>query len=136
MTWIKKIIFISVLGLLLAGPALGEETGDEYQTFVDIVSEVDDNGTMIQLGDFTITKIKSLWLDEGQRDGQGNPVLFRVPRRYIKVGQPARVFLEQKDENGFWIAHRLIVFSGKGLEEAITMLPSHKRRELKEGSRE
>lgn|GEM_PF-4634671 len=131
---LKKRICLFALAVLISipGPLLAQGEGYDYKTLVDIVYEASPQGhLMVQLGShYTISQVNTLLLYGGENDDHGKPVLHRVPRRYLKIGKPAKAFLKEQDENGFWIADRLIVFSGAGLEWAKDRLSPGKRKEL------
>jgi hypothetical protein len=121
----KIIIATLVIGLLsLSGVSSAEETAPDYVQFTGIVSEWTSYGQTIQVDDHTITEIRSVWLDNGGKE------MLEVNTGYIKLGAPVRVVLEKQDTNGFWIAHKIIVFEGKGLEAAIKHIPPYKREGL------
>ncbi len=115
---------ISVL-LLLPGMAFSEEAPD-YRELTGIVFEWTPNGDMIQIENLTISGIKSVWLDEGK----GDEGLIRVNKSYIKEGKLARALLLDKDRNGLWIAEKIIVFSGKGLDDVMKRLTRKQKRVL------
>ena len=120
----KSLIITLILGILCPNLLSAEEQGYDYKEFTDIVYEWTPNGNMIQVGDYTISDIRSVWLDKGDKE------LYRVSKSYIQEGKLVRVLLINKDNNGFWIAHKIVVFSGKGLKTAIKQLSLIKRKEL------
>lgn len=125
MTPYKKIILTLVIGLLsLSGVSHAEEMEPDYIQFIDIVYEWTPYGETIQVGDHTISEIRSVWLDNGGKD------MLEVDTDYIKLGAPVRAVLINQDANRFWIADKIIVFAGKGLEAAIKHLPLSKRQGL------
>ncbi len=118
----KLISIALVLGLLLlAGASYAEEMKPDYKQFVDIVYEWSPYGDMIQVGDYTISEIRSVWLDNGGKD------MLKVTTGYIKQGAPVRAVVINQDANGSWIADKIIVFAGEGLEKALKHLPLSKR---------
>lgn len=120
----KLIIFMLILGILLSNFSFADEKAHDYREFVDIVYEWTPYGNMIQVGDYTISDIRSVWLDKGDKN------IVQVSTSHINQGGLARVFLINKDENGFWVADKIIVFSGKGLDDAIKALPLIKKKEF------
>lgn len=96
----------------------------DYREFTDIIYEWTPGGTVIQVGNQTISRFNSVWLDRGEK------TLEKVSQSYLKVGKPARVILLGKDKDGFWEAHKIVVFSGKGVEKAMSLLPKIRRKEL------
>ena len=120
----KLIIFMSILGLLFSSFSSADENLPDYKEFIDIVYEWTPNGSMIQVGDYTISDIKSVWLDNG------NENIVNVSTSYINQGELAKAVLITQDDNGFWIADKIIVFSGKGLDTVIKTLPLIKKKEL------
>ncbi|WP_022668516.1 hypothetical protein [Desulfospira joergensenii] len=123
------IILSLILGVCFIGISSAEEATD-YRVVTDIVYELANSGNVAQIGDFTVSEIRSVWQNRGEKDAQGQPVLIQVSRSYIRQGKPASVFLIKKDESGFWTADRIVVYSGKGLKDAIQALPLSKRKEL------
>ena len=100
----------------------------DYEEFTDIIYEWTPGGTVIQVGNQIISKFNSVWIDRGG----GTPEM--ASRSYLKIGKPARVILLRKDNNGFWVAHKIVVFSEKGMEKAMNLLPLIKRKEFLERS--
>lgn len=96
----------------------------DYREFTDIIYEWTPGGTVVQVGNQTISKFNSVWLDRGGK------TLEKANKSYLKVGKPARVILLGKDKNGFWKAHKIVVFSGKGMKKAMNLLPKSRRKEL------
>ena len=124
MKFYNVLIITLILGILCSSFSSAEEQEYDYKEFTDIVYEWTPNGNMIQVGDYIISDIRSVWLDKGDKE------LVQVSKSYIKEGRLVRVLLINKDNNGFWIAHKIIVFSGKRLKTAIKQLSSIKRKEL------
>lgn len=125
---LKNILSFSLLWTLLIlmtnNMAFAENSEPEYKEFVDIVYEWTPHGNMIQIGDFTISKINSVWLDNG------GETLSQVGTSYIEQGKPARAMLLEKDANGMWIAEKIIVFSGKGFDNLVKTLPPNQKKVL------
>jgi hypothetical protein len=96
----------------------------DYREFTDIIYEWTPGRTVIQVGNQTISRFNSVWLDRGGK------TLEKANKSYLKVGKPARVILLGKDKDGFWKAHRIVVFSGKGMKKAMRLLPKIRRKEL------
>ena len=96
----------------------------DYREFTDLIYEWIPGGTVIQVGNQTISRINSVWLDRGGK------TLEKANNSYLKVGKPARVILLGKDKDGFWEAHKIVVFSGEGMKKAINLLPEINRKEL------
>ncbi len=120
----KVLIITLILGVLCSSFSSAEEQEYDYKEFTDIVYEWTPNGNMIQVGDYTISDIRSVWLDQGDKE------LVQVNKSYIKQSKLVKVLLINKDNNGFWIAHKIIVFSGNSLKTAIKKLSLIKRKEL------
>lgn len=93
----------------------------DYPEFTDIIYEWTPGGRMIQVGNRTISRIDSVWIDKG------NNTLKKTGKWSLKVGKPARVILLGNDKSGFWQAHKIIVFSGKGMKTALKLLPKSQR---------
>ena len=120
---IKIVIATLVIGLLsLTGVSYAEETAPDYIQFIDIVNEWAPYGQTIQVGDHIISEIRSVWLDNGVKD------MIEVNTGYIELGMPVRAVLIEQDADGFWVADKIIVFEGKGLDAAMEYLPLNKRR--------
>lgn len=96
----------------------------DYREFTDIIYEWIPGGTVIQVGNQTISRINSIWLDRGGK------TLEKANKSYLKIGKPARVILLGKDKDDFWKAHKIVVFSGKGMKKAMSLLPKIRRKEL------
>jgi len=122
----KLLTFIFILGLFFSSFSYAEEKEHDYREFIDIVYEWTPYGNMIQVGDVTISDIRSVWLDEGNKD------LVEVSKSYIHQGDLVKPLLIKKDANGFWIADEIIVFSGKGLDAVIKNLSFMKKKEFLE----
>ena len=122
------IIFILVSWVLfpLTIVSAAEEGAEEYTELIDIVYEWSPQGNAIQVGDYTISDIGSVWLDRGSED------ISQTGNSVIKQGGLVKALLVDKDESGFWIADRIIVFSGSALDAAIEELPELKRKQLLE----
>jgi len=96
----------------------------DYREFTDIIYEWTPGRSVIQVGNQTISRFNSVWID------RGGETLEKVNKSYLKVGKPARVILLEKDNDGFWKAHKIILFSGKGMKKAMNLLPKIRRKEL------
>jgi hypothetical protein len=124
----KKHIAILFLIIILVSPfslSFSEEGTPDYRSFVDIIYEWTPYGDAIQVGDFTINKIESVWIDKG--DG----IIVKASKGDIKTKEFAKVVLKEQnsDSEGRWVAHKIILFSGKGLK---TLLDSMSEREKME----
>lgn len=113
----KSIIVLFISGILFSTLLFANENENDYIELTDIVYEWTPYGNMIQVGDYIISEIRSVWLDEGKES------MVEVSTSYIEQGKLARVLLIDKDANGFWRADKIIVFSGKGLEKATKRSP-------------
>lgn len=122
----KFMIAAVISGLLFSGLLSAQENAPDYRAFVDIVYEWTPNGNKIQVGDFIISNIQSVWLDNGSKE------MVRVGTSYIRHGKPVRAVLKSKDSDGYWIADKIIVFSGDGLKTAVKQLSVIKRKEYLE----
>jgi hypothetical protein len=91
---------------------------------VDIVYEWSPEGTAIQVGDYNISKFVSVWLDNGGGE------IVQTNNESIKTGGLARVSLIGQDENGFWMADRVIMLSGAAFDSTVKSLPEIKRNEI------
>ena len=122
------IIFILVSWVLfpLSIVSAAEEGAEEYTELIDIVYEWSPQGNAIQVGDYTISDIGSVWLDRGSED------ISQTGNSVIKQGGLVKALLVDKDENGFWRADRIVVLSGSALDAAIEELPELKRKQLLE----
>ena len=120
---VKLCSIILIIGFLYSGLCFADDTETDYKEFIDIVYEWTPYGNMIQIGDYTISKFDSVWLDNGGTQ------LVKANTSYIKNGDLARALLINQDDNGFWIAHKIIVFSGEGLKKAINQISIAKRKE-------
>ena len=123
------IIFILVSWILfpLNIVSAAEEGVEEYTEVIDLVYEWSPQGNAIQVGDYSISDIGSVWLDRGNED------ISQTGNSVIKQGGLVKALLVDKDENGFWRADKIIVFSGSALDAAIEKLPESKRKQLLEG---
>ncbi len=121
-----KLIIISlvIFGVSFSSVFSADEDSKDYRSFVDIVCEWTPYGNQIQVGDYTITKIRSVWLDNGEGP------MVEVSSGSIHLGELARVILINEDENGFLDADKIVVFSGKGLEKAMNEISLIKRAAL------
>ena len=120
---VKLCLIILISGILYSGLSFADETEIDYRQFIDIVYEWTPYGKSIQIGDYTISKFDSVWLDNGGTQ------LIKANTSYIKTGGLARVLLINQNDDGFWIAHKIIVFSGEGLKKAINQISIAKRKE-------
>ncbi len=120
------IIFIFTSWVLfpLFTVSFADEGAGEYTEVIDLVYEWSLQGGAIQVGDYMISDIGSVWLDRGNEDisQSGNSV--------IKQGGLVKALLIDKDENGFWRADRIVVLSGSALDAAMQNLPESKRKQL------
>ena len=123
------IIFILVSWILfpLNIVSAAEEGVEEYTEVIDLVYEWSPQGNAIQVGDYSISDIGSVWLDRGNED------ISQTGNNVIKEGGLVKAMLVDRDENGFWLADKIIVLSGNALEAAIEKLPESKRKQLLEG---
>lgn len=120
----KIIIFLFVLGFFFTSFSLANEKEPDYKSFIDIVYEWTPYGNMIQVGDYTISYINSVWLDDGGKD------LIPVSKARIHVGDPVKAVVISQEDNGYWIADKIIVFSGKGLDDALKNISAIKKEEF------
>lgn len=128
---IKNIVIFTIISLVLPGITIAQEqTEPDYYQFTDIIYEWSTGGSMIQVGDQTISRIKSVWIDRGDVDDQGKSILYRSSSFYIKLGSIATPMMLEKDRDGNWIAEKLIIYSGKGLEAIVKQLPLAKQKEF------
>ncbi|MBV5330062.1 MAG: hypothetical protein JZU65_20945 [Chlorobium sp.] len=123
-TYMLLVISLSFL-LFFAGNSilLAEEERPAIE-IVDIVYEWSPEGTAIQVGDYNILKFGSVWIDNGDEK------IVQTNNDSIKTGGLARVSLIRQDENGFWIAERVILLSGTAYDSTLKSLPEIKRNEL------
>ncbi|MCG8683620.1 MAG: hypothetical protein MI892_02005 [Desulfobacterales bacterium] len=124
-----KIILLTLLWFSVFNMAYADEVQPDYPVFTDIIHEWSSSGKIMQLGDHTIGTINSVWLDRGQYDVNGEKVLTKANTAYIKNGQPATAVIKGKDKTGLLIAHKIIIFSGKGLKNAVEKLSPSQREE-------
>ncbi|MBN4058813.1 hypothetical protein JYT18_01135, partial [Desulfocapsa sp. AH-315-J15] len=95
------LLFFTLLPL---GNSFGDELPKGYTEVVDLVLEWSPQGNAIQVGDYMISDFGSVWSDTGD----GNVVL--ASKSAINQGGLVKALLINKDENGFWLADRIIVF--------------------------
>ena len=119
-------IIILALAAALIFPCLsaGDTIEPDYKQYTDVVVEWTPNGSMIQVGDFLISKIKSVLLYQGQKDLQGKRTYVTISKSQIRVGRLATPMMLDQDQDGNWIAEKLILYSGTGLEEELERLPN------------
>ncbi len=91
---------------------------------VDIVYEWSLEGGIIQVGDYTIDRIESVYEDHG--DGG----LVQSSKKRISVGNLVKAVLVRRDENGTWQAERIVIFSGEGLKDILQTFSEEKRKDL------
>ncbi len=115
------LLFFTLLPL---GNSFGDELPEGYTEVVDLVYEWSPQGNAIQVGDYMISDLGSVWSDTGD----GNVVM--VGKSAINQGGLVKALLIDKDENGFWLADRIIVFSGKGVDSAMKGLAETKKEQL------
>ena len=118
----KTIFLLVTLALFAFGDSFADDV--QFIEVVDLVYEWSLEGEAIQVGDYMISEFDSVWTDTG--DGE----LIMVGRSAIKLGGLVKTLLIGKDENGFWIADRVIVLVGDGVDSAIEALPEAKRQQL------
>ncbi len=122
----KVIILFTILCLpfffLSSLAANGPEK--DYKIIIDLVYEWSPQGSMIQIGDYTISDMGSIMLDNGSGS------LVPVGRGRIQTGELVKVRLIDKDKNGFWQAYQIIVLTGEALASAKQSLPRAKQKEL------
>lgn len=92
---------------------------------VDVVYEWSPGSTSIQIGDYTINNFASVWVDNGYES------MTQVSSNRIKTGDLVKVYLINKDSDGFWRADKIIIFAGEALTDEIENLPEIKREEIK-----
>ncbi|WP_321493167.1 hypothetical protein [uncultured Desulfobacter sp.] len=133
-----KLSIIGIItGILAAGSALslaGPLEKTDYWTFTALVQEWSGSSRYMQIDDIEIGTIDAIWLDNGKYDKSGRAVLTRGNAAYIKEGIPVTVELKANASNGLWIAHRIIVYKGEGIEKALKLLPKLQRQAYESGS--
>lgn len=121
------MLLVSSLSFLLffAGNSilLAEEERPAIE-IVDVIYEWSPEGAAIQVGDYNITKFDSVWIDIGDEK------IVQTNNDSVKTGGLARVSLIRQDKNGFWIAERVIMLSGKAYDSTLESLPEIKRNEI------
>ncbi len=118
------LVFWALSPLCIVSSA--DESAEKYTEVIDLVNEWSPQGNAIQVGDYTISDIGSVWLDRGNGD------ISQTGNSVIRQDGLVKVLLLDKDENGFWLADRIIVFSGSALDAAIEKLPELTRKQLLE----
>lgn len=119
-------LFVSCALFPLCIVSFADENAVEYTEVIDLVYEWSPQGNAIQVGDYTISEIGSVWLERGNED------IVRAGNSVIKQGGLVKALLVNRDENGFWRADRIIVFYGSALDAVIEKLPEPKRKQLLE----
>lgn len=104
-----------------------EKPAIDYKVIVDFVYEWSPQGEMIQIGDYLISDLGSVMLDNGSEP------LIPVSKGKIKTGSLVRAMLISEDKNGAWKAGKIIVLAGKALASAEDSLSGNKKKELKAG---
>jgi hypothetical protein len=118
------LIMIISTGLLssLCGKSLAEEKSlESYMEILDIVYEWSPKGKAIQVGEHLISSFNTVWSDTGSGE------IILAGSQAIKVGGVVKAYLIKKDENGFWLADRIVVLSGRTLDSAVQSFPENKK---------
>lgn len=113
---------ISLL-IFSANSSLAEEE-KRLTEVVDQVYEWVPNGTTIQVGDYTISDFGTVWLDNGIGE------VTQTNSSKITTGDLVKAYLIDRDENGFWIADKIVVFAGSAFTSAVEELPEIKRNKI------
>ena len=119
------LVVILCFNLPLSLPVSAETSAIDYKVITDIVYEWSPLENAIQIGDYTISDMGSVMLDNGSEH------LVPAGKGKIKTGNLVRAMLIGRDENGFWKAGKIIVLTGKALTSAKNSLPETKQKELK-----
>ena len=90
---------------------------------VDIVYEWNVGGNVLQVGDYMIDGIGSVYEDRGKGE------LVQSSKKMISVGSLVKAVLVRENENDAWKADRIIIYSGDGLLEILQSF-SEERREV------
>lgn len=131
-------LFISgiIIGILAAGSPLsmaGQAEKTDYWTFTALVQEWSGSSRYMQIDDIGIGTINAIFLDAGNYDESGNAILTRTGTANIQEGIPVTVEIKTQGKNGIWIAHRVIVYKGKGIKKALKLLPKRQRQVYESG---
>ncbi|PIE62828.1 MAG: hypothetical protein CSA25_03345 [Desulfobacter postgatei] len=132
----KLFIIGMIIGTLAAGSSsgmAGQTENDDYWTFTALVQEWSPSNRHMQIDDIGIGAINAIFLDTGNYDESGNAILTRTGTTKIKEGIPVTVEMKTQGKDGLWIAHKVIVYKGKGIKKALKLLPKRQRQAYKSG---
>ncbi|MCG8550278.1 MAG: hypothetical protein MI799_07745 [Desulfobacterales bacterium] len=132
----RLFIIGMIIGTLAIGSTLsmaGQDERPDYWTFTALVQEWSGSSRYMQIDDIGIGTINAIFLDKGIYDKSGNAILARTGTASIKEGIPVTVEMKAQGRNGLWIAHRIIVYKGKGIKKALKLLPKRQRQAYKSG---
>ncbi len=133
--WCPIAVLQTLLLLLPVMSMASDPVGSELDV-VDIVYEWDPQGTVIQVGNYNVSYFESVWVDVGK----GEPIQGTASD--IVLGGLVKAILIDKDEDRRWLANRIIVYRGDGLEQALAIVSEdikkqvlQKQKEDQEGGR-
>lgn len=132
----KLFIIGMIIGAIAAGSPLsmaGQAEETDYWTFTALVQEWSGSSRYMQIDDIQIGTINTILLDKGTYDKSGDAILTRTNAGYIKEGVPVTVEMKAKASDGLWIAHRVIVYKGKGIKKALKFLSRRQRQAYRSG---
>jgi len=132
----KLFIIAMIMGSIAPGSHLtmaGQGETPDYWTFTALVREWSGSSRYMQVDDIEIGAIHAIFVDKGTSDKSGNAVLTRGGTTYIKEGIPVTVEIKARGRDGRWIAHRVIVYKGKGIKKALELLPKRQRQAYTSG---
>lgn len=132
-----KLFIIGMIILTLAAVSTlgmaGQDKKTDYWTFTALVQEWSASSRYMQIEDIGIGTINAIFIDSGNYDESGNAILTRTGTANIQEGIPVTVEIKTQGKNGIWIAHRVIVYKGKGIKKALKLLPKRQRQVYESG---
>lgn len=127
----RKNVFIPIIAgfvLFFSTTSFSNVSSDittkEGNELIDIVYEYNMESSVVQVGDFVIDGIDTVFID------QGKGKVFQSSKKKISVGILVKVDLIGSDENGVWRAKKITIYSGDGLEEVLQSFSEEKRKQL------
>lgn len=115
------IIFIQSPFIAFSAEVEGVDTNVEV---TDKIYEWTPDGTIIQVGDYTITTIGDIYID----DGVGEYV--SADKSALSVGGLVTARLVSTDKNRFWESEKIIVYTDKALEDQLALLSENETSDI------
>ena len=106
-------------------PINAEEYNLSDDEFFGIIYEISPDYNILQVGDYLISHVDTIWLDTGD----GHPIQLSK-RNALKEGLLVAITLLTREEDGSWSAEKLTVLKEKALAKAIKKLPASIKDEL------